>query len=534
VSEHLLITPAELDAADASHDLPAFIRQAWPIVEPSTPYMHNWHIDLMCEYLDAVRLGEITRLIINVPPRYMKSNTVSVFWPCWEWTQHPELRYLFCSYAANLSTKHSLDRRRILESAWYQKLWPHVVITTDQNLKTEYENTARGVMFSTSVGGVVTGKGGNRIVIDDPLDPRRAYSDANRNSANTFFDMSLTTRLNDKRRDAIVLVMQRVHDEDLTGHILSRTEESWTVCKVPATEERDTVVTFPRSGREIMRKAGEPLWPEREGLAQLAQMKIDLASHGYAAQYQQDPAPPEGAMIKSEWWVEYRCAPTAFEEIMESWDMAFKDTRTSDFVVGQVWGRVGANIYLLDQVRGQWDIMRTIEHMIALSARWPEALLKLIEDKANGPAIIQLLNGRMPGIVAVTPTDSKMARCAAVAPAIEAGNVHIPDPRFIPDAEWVQDFLLEFSRFPLGVHDDQVDAATQALERLVASSTSSGISIGIIGGRIGHGVFAGSNLPRPQISSAYGGSNLPDPYGSPAGGSNLPGGARPGKHHNIW
>jgi predicted phage terminase large subunit-like protein len=484
--------------------------------------MHNWHIDLMCEYLDAVRLGEITRLIINIPPRYMKSNTVSVFWPCWEWTGHPELRYLFCSYAANLSTKHSLDRRRILESAWYQKLWPHVVITSDQNLKTEYENTARGVMFSTSVGGVVTGKGGNRIVIDDPLDPRRAYSEAHRNGANTFFDLSLTTRLNDKRRDAIVLVMQRVHDDDLTGHILAKSDDEWTVCKVPVTEERDTVVTFPRSGREIMRRAGEPLWDEREGLKQLAQVKVDLASYGYAAQYQQDPAPPEGALVKSEWWVEYRILPTAYDEMLQSWDMAFKDTRTSDFVVGQVWGRVGSNIYLLDQVRGQWDIGRTINHMVELTAKWPEALLKLVEDKANGPAVIQLLNGRMPGIVAITPTDSKMARVVAISPALEAGNVHIPDPRYVIGSEWVADFLLEFSRFPLGTHDDQVDAASQALERLVASSTSAGISIGVINGRLGKGVYAGSNLPRPGLASAFGGSNLPNPYGGARDGSNLP------------
>ena len=526
---------ADVQREQAMRHLPEFIAQSWPIIEPATPYLDNWHIDLLCEYLEAVSAGEITRLIINIPPRYMKSNTVSVLWPCWEWTTHPALRYLFCSYAANLATKHSLDRRRILESEWYRSHWPHLVLTSDQNEKAEYENSARGVMFATSVGGTVTGKGGNRIIIDDPLDPRRAHSEAQRTAANEFFDRSLTTRLNDKKRDAIVLVMQRLHDEDLTGHLLQRSADAWTLCKVPALEDRPTVVSFPRSGRTIVRQAGAPLWPEREGAAQLAQMKVDLGSTDYAAQYLQEPAPPEGAMIKAEWWVEYRVLPQNFDELLQSWDMSFKDTKTSDFVVGQVWGRRGAESYLLDQVRGQWDIQRTIDAMLALAQKWPLALRKLVEDKANGPAIIQLLNSRLPGIIAVSPKDSKEARCAFVAPAIEAGNVHVPDPRFVAGAEWVEEFLLEFSRFPAGSHDDQVDAATQALQQLVQMTAAGPISIRIINGRLGQGVYGGSNLPNPRLASAFGGSNLPDPYGaSPRGGSNLPGGAPPGKPHHIF
>ena len=226
----------------------------------------------------------------------------------------------------------------MLESDWYRRFWPHVVLTSDQNQKTEYENTARGVMVATSVGGTVTGKGGNRIIVDDPIDPDRAASEVERNAANSFFDQTLSTRLDDKKHNPIVIVGQRVHLDDLCGHVLERSGESWTVVKLPATEERRTVVCFPRSGREVIREPGVPLWEAREGEGELARAKRELGSAAYAAQYQQDPAPPEGALIKAEWWVEYRTLPTAFDETLQSWDMAFKDTRPAT----SWWARSGA------------------------------------------------------------------------------------------------------------------------------------------------------------------------------------------------
>ena len=235
---------------EASRDLACFVREVWSIIEPGCPFQPNWHVALICEYLEAVSAGQINRLIINVPPRYGKSLIVTVLWPVWEWISHPELRYLFCSYSASLSVKHSLDRRRVLESDWYRARYPQVALVSDQNEKTEYENSARGVMFATSVGGTVTGKGGNRIIVDDPINPAQASSETERNSANSFFDQTLSTRLDDKKHNPIVIVGQRVHLDDLCGHVLERSGESWTVVKLPATEERRTVVYFPRSGRK--------------------------------------------------------------------------------------------------------------------------------------------------------------------------------------------------------------------------------------------------------------------------------------------
>lgn len=461
-----LLEEQRLRKASRPLSLVEFTAEAWPIVEPATDYLHTWHVDLIAEHLEAVTAGEITRLIINIPPRNMKSISVSVMWPCWEWgpMRRPELRYLFCSYAATLSTKHSLDRRRIIESEWYRDLWPHVALTTDQNVKTEYENTRRGVMISTSVGGAATGKGGNRVVVDDPVNPEEAYSDAKREAANDYVDRTLPSRLDDKRRDAMVIVMQRIHDDDVTGHVLARSlPGEWTHLCVPAEAPEHMQVVFPRSGRVVVRDPGELLWPEREGPDELAAMKRAMGTRDYEAQFNQNPAPPEGAMIKTDWFRYWRELPDGLTEWLQSWDMTFTDSDSSDYVVGQCWAKLGADKYLVDQVRGRWDMPKTVERVRAFCVKWPQAGLRLVEDKANGPAVVATLKREIGGFVPVTPKGGKIARLAAVSPDIEGGNVYIPDPALNP---WVEDYLFECSRFPFGAHDDQVDSTSQALQRL--------------------------------------------------------------------
>jgi len=261
--------------------------------------------------------------------------------------------------------------------------------------------------------------------------------------------------------------MQRIHDDDLAGHVLEESPDEWTVVKVPAEAERRTVVTFPKTLREIVREPGDILWPEREGRAELDSVKRLLGSRDYSAQYQQEPAPPAGAMVQTAWWRFYREAPANLEELMQSWDMTFKDTTGTDYVVGQVWGRRGAEKYLLDQVRDRMDFPTTLTAVRLITAKWPRAQLKLVEDKANGPAVIASLNAELGGFVPIEPDGGKVARVAAVSPAIEAGNVFLPDPAYVDagDRSWVPDYVLEWSRFPAGTHDDQVDASSQALNR---------------------------------------------------------------------
>jgi len=391
---------------------------AWDTLEPKNAYLHNSHIGLIAEHLEAVNQGDIKRLIINIPPRYMKSLCVSVMWPVWTWIQNPELRWIFASYSQSLATKHSIDRRQLIQSQWFQNRWSKLFkLTEDQNQKTEFMNNRRGHMISTSVGGTATGKGGDIIVVDDPHNPLEASSDLLRKKAIDFFDQTLTTRLDNKKNGSIVVVMQRLHEEDLTGHLLEQGD--WTHLCIPSIAESKTIYSFPVSKKEKIYVDNEALFPNRENIADLEKQKRALGSIAFAAQYQQRPTPAEGALIKKSWLRFYSDIPQKFDEVIQSWDLSFKDSENSDYVVGQVWGRIGANKYLLDQVRERLSFPDTIRVFKNMTAKWPKAYRKLIEDKANGPAIISALKNEISGIIAVNPTESKRARLSAITPQIE-------------------------------------------------------------------------------------------------------------------
>jgi predicted phage terminase large subunit-like protein len=456
-----------LSYRESERDLASFVRRAWSILEPTTPLQWNWHLDLLCDYLTAVARGECRRLIINVPPRSMKSLLCTVFYPIWRWCTEPQRRFMFVSYSEDLSTDHSLFRRNVLSSAMYREGWGHSVkFSKDQNLKTQYENTRRGVMFSTSITGSATGKGCDELIVDDPLNAKKAFSDQEREATNRNFDATFRSRLNDPATGAIIVVMQRLHDDDLTGHLLMQEPGTWTHLKLPAEFEQS--VRWEINGRSHECKAGQLLWPERFSHEVLKDMKAALGSWSYAGQYQQDPAPIEGGIIKREWIKYYRELPTTSADgspirssrWIQSWDCSFKDTRESNYVVGQVWRRIDSSYYLVDQVRERMDFVRTRQAIQQMTAKYPQATAKLIEDKANGPAVIASLRSEIDGIIRINPTDSKTGRLNAVSPLFEAGNVFLPEPSIAP---WVGDFAEELTRFPRAVNDDQVDACTQAL-----------------------------------------------------------------------
>jgi predicted phage terminase large subunit-like protein len=452
----------------AERSLRAFVEQAWHILEPDTPFLTNWHINLICEYLEAVTEGEITRLVINLPPRYMKSLLVSVLWPTWEWLRAPQMRWLFASYSESLSTKHSLDRRVVLQSPWYRDRWgDRFHLTSDQNEKAEYRNDRRGIMTATSVGGSATGKGGNRIVVDDPHNPAQAESDRQRQQAIDFFLTTLSTRLDDKRKGAIVVIMQRLHTRDLTAVCL---DQGYTSLIIPVEAEYPSILTFPRSGATITRAVGELLWPARESHDDLTRQKAALGSYAYAGQYQQRPSPRGGGLFKRSWWKYYAELPSDMQEHAQSWDLAFKGGGEHDFVVGLVAARRGADIYLIDRYKQHASFQETLAAMRQMSERYPEAHTILVEDNANGPAIIDTLNHEIGGIIAVTPEGGKYARASACEPQVEAGNVYLPSPtapngHSIPERAWVHDFVEQLAVFPQGDHDDDVDAFSQLLTR---------------------------------------------------------------------
>ena len=462
---HLAALQAERLKRAAERSLRAFVEQAWPILEPTTRFLPSWHIDLLCDWLEAVTEGECPRLVINLPPRYGKSLIVSVCWPTWEWVRRPDTRWVFTSYAEALAVQHSLDRRTLLQSPWYQGHWGSRVRLTDQNEKTEYWNHRRGRMLATSIGGTVTGKGGNRIVVDDPHSPLHAESDAYRQRAIEYFLRTLLTRLDDKRQGAIVVVKQRLHTGDLTATCLDLGYKH--VC-LPAVAETRTTIHFPRSPRVITREVGDLLWPAREGREEIAQRRLELGAYAFAGQYQQSPSPRSGGLIKRHWWRYYDELPNGIEEVVQSWDLTVKGGAGHDYVVGLVAGRRGADIYLIDRYKAQEGFQETLHSIRRMCKRYPAARRILVEDTANGPPVIATLRHEIRGIIPVKPKGGKFERASACTPAIEAGNVYLPRPtapngRRIPERAWVDDFIEQLAAFPKGAHDDDVDALTQLL-----------------------------------------------------------------------
>jgi predicted phage terminase large subunit-like protein len=314
---------------------------------------------------------------------------------------------------------------------------------------------------------------------DDLLNARDAYSDLKRKDANEFMTKTLATRLDNKFTGAIIVVMQRLHEDDPTGHLLANdTEGEWTHLCIREQEHERTVVHFPRSGREFVREADSLLWPEREGEKQIASVRTLLGTRDYNAQYQQDPAPAEGTMFKAHWFRYWVVLPK-LDEVIQSWDLSFSGGKDADFVVGSIWGKTGAERYLIDQVRAQADFPETLRLFRLMSAKHPQAHVKLVEAAANGAALISTLRKEIQGIIPVVPKGSKEVRAQAASAAAEAGNIYLPAISLEPLRldQWVTEWLDELTRFPVGRNDDQVDSFSMAMKRLskpllVATTTS--------------------------------------------------------------
>lgn len=435
-----------------------FVRAAWHVIEPSVEYMHNWHIDLIAEHLQSVHEGKIRRLILNIPPRHMKSLLASVLWPCWMWLDNPSLGMIFCSYEESLSIEHSEIRRMLINSDWYQQ-----IAGSDMRLvvssKKKFQNAAGGIMRATSVGGSITGKGGNVIVMDDAMDPNMAWSNAERTSAIRWINQSLMNRLNDKKKDKIVIVMHRLHEDDPVGNAESKSKD-WVKLSVPCPATETVEYTYPRSKKKIVYKEGDLLWPEREGEKEVEEQRVYLGPWAFAAQYQQSPSPLGGGILKRDWFKRYSQAdlPNPMMMIVASWDLTFKDTGDSD-VCGHVWGVSEVKRFLLDRVKRKMTFLETLSAIQALNESWnPD--VTLIEDKANGPAVINVLENKIAGLVPIDPgKSSKEERCHAISGQAEAGNIYLPQ-----DAEWSEQFLKTVCLFPAGKDTDDVDAMTQAIQ----------------------------------------------------------------------
>lgn len=443
-------------------DLRYFIARSLLACDPGARFLPNWHIDVIADHLEAAARGDITRLIINMPPRALKSQCVSIAWPAWLLGHDPSARIMAASYSAALSIRHSLDCRQVVTSDWYKRIFPRTILTHDQNEKHKFMTTKRGFRFATSVGGTATGEGANYLIIDDPMNPAQAMSTLQREHVKRWYDHTFSTRLNDKKRGVIVLVMQRLHMDDLTAHLLAK--GGFTQLSLPAiaTEQQ---IFHSASGTKI-RKPGELLHPAREDASLIARAKIELGAQAFSAQYQQQPLADEGSMISRAWFARHDVVPQNLR-IVQSWDTAIKAASHNDASVCLTFAEGEGVSYLLDAYVARLEypeLKRAATRMAELYK--PHAIL--IEDKASGQQLLQDLKREtsLP-IIASSSAQNKITRFAAVSAMIEAGRLSLPK-----NAPWLAAFEQEVLQFPHAKHDDQVDALTQYLDFLRKSQFS--------------------------------------------------------------
>lgn len=453
------------EMAKATESLKYFTLHAWPIVEPFTKFIPGWHIDAICEHLQAVSAGAIKKLIITIPPGHMKSLTTCVTWPAWVWINNPWLRCMFSSYSSALSVRDHNKTRMLLGSTYYKRNWGEL-FTIIKESEHKIENDKTGFRIASSVGGLGTGERVHLSVSDDLLRANDAHSGAMRQQAIEHL-RAMSTRAVDPATYSQVLIMQRLHEQDPAGWLLS-TDSGWEHLCLPAEfEGRHRSVTSV-DWKDPRKEIGELLWPAMYPAQELKRLKLALGSYGAAGQLQQNPAPLEGGVIKRDWWGRFNVdqRPASFDSIIISGDPAFKDYKTSSKVALQVWGRVGRFRYLIDRICRNMGIVETLSAIRELHAVWHrvekglviDAIL--IEDKANGPAIIEVLQKELSNVIGVEPRGSKIARALSVAPQIEAGSV------YIQNEPWGDEVIDAWTFIPNGSEWDDIDAASQALDYL--------------------------------------------------------------------
>jgi predicted phage terminase large subunit-like protein len=439
-------------------DLNSFIAKAFSTVSPGEPYRPNWHIDSIAEQIEGVHAGRTRRLLINQPPRSLKSISVSVAYVAWAIGHNPARRIIVCSYSGDFAAELHRQFRMVVTAQWYGELFPEVAWAKETNL--ELITTKGGGRIATSIGGTLTGRGADIIVVDDPLNANEAHSESARKRVIDWFGGTLVSRLNDKQVGAIIVVMQRLHEEDLAGHLLG--QGGWYHLDLPAIAEEDQAIAL-TSGRTHFRGRGDVLHPARENLQTLERIKSEIGSLLFSAQYQQRPVPIEGNLIKRAWFQHYETppSPTHQTRVVQSWDVAMSTGANNDYSVCTTWLAQGADAFLIDVFRKRLEYP-DLRRMVAELATQRGAETILIEEAGPGLSMLQDLRtsfpGNLPRPIGIKPLGSKIDRMVQQSAKIEGRQVHLPK-----NAPWLADFLQELLSFPNGRHDDQVDSVSQFL-----------------------------------------------------------------------
>jgi len=467
-------------AAHLKKDFAAFCRAAWPHLHPGAKLSWTAGHDLICEYLMLVWQKKLTRLIVNCPPRFSKSTIVNICFPCWVWLQDPRKDFLCCSYEIDLALNMNLDRRRLMDSKWFRELFADAfTLATDRSQAGDFSNTSGGKMQAASVNSKAQGRGGDIVICDDPLSADFAYSESARTETNLWFVNQLPQRLNSPSDSAIVVIMQRLHQNDPTGFLLAQEESDWTLLKLPLVAEEDQEIVFPVSGRIWHRKKNDCLDPKRWSAKAIRQRQQNRLV--WSGQFMQEPSPTAGNIIKADEILFYGGRdpqtgaldpglPEEFERKIVSVDCSFKDSTGSDYVALIVIGIVGSRRYLLHVVNARLDLAGTINEIRNARAVHGPISATLIEDAANGPSVINALKDEVPGLVPVTPQGGKMSRLVAASPEFQAGNWAIER-----NGPWTHKVVEQLTMFPVARHDDLCDAISQAAIWLQANTYELGL-----------------------------------------------------------
>ena len=448
------------DLANALYrtDFGAFCYRAFEALNPGQRLIANWHIDTICYAVQQIVIGAVRkRLVLNLPPRTLKSLIVSVALPAWLLGRAPGTRIICASYSDELTTKFSRDCRALLETAFYKSVFPATRLNPKKAAEGEFETTKRGSRLATSVGGTLTGRGGSVLIVDDPIKANDADSEVARRSAIEWFRNTALSRLDDPAQSLICIAMQRLHVDDLAGILI---EQGWPKLVIPAIccEAADYLIS---EGEVYHRPVGQLLQPERDSLEALEELKREVGSRVFAAQYQQNPTPPEGNMIKAAWLGRYDASPDRknFQRVVLTCDPAGKAGAHNDFTAITVVGLHKQAFYMLDVTRGHWTVMQMRQRVIELAAQWQVDLV-IVEDTSSGMGLIQLLKEQPRlDVVGRKPDTDKVTRMSRQQGRFEAGRILLPN-----DALWLADFENELLAFPGGRYDDQVDALLLFLE----------------------------------------------------------------------
>ena len=478
-----------------------FAKEAWGQIDPA-PLIWDIHMDAMCAGLQAVADGRIQDLLINIPPGHAKSMVASVLWHVWRWVRDPSWQLLCASYEVGLATRDAVKARELMGTQWFVERFGKVDFKADQDLKQFYANTSGGHRQSLGAGGKATGYRGDTLLVDDPLKAEDAYSEIARATVKRWFSETMESRFNDQLTRERVIIMQRLHEDDLSAHVLK--QGGWQHLCLSAEfdpDERCTIVakdgsvvwTDPRTVR------GQPLFPAKFPVEVLAKLKIAMGAYAFSAQFLQRATPATGGVIKRAWtnnrWhypgQTYSTPPLAQDGApfnlrpiplqFDSWelhcDATFKNTANSDFVACEVWARKGPDLYLVDMIWKRMGFTETMTALLSLKAKWRKIGAVCIEDKANGSAIVEVFKQSISGVIPIEPEGGKEARIHAASLYFESGNVWLP-----MDHPQIGEFIEEACSFPMAKYDDAIDCAAQAINRMLTKSDLAWLELLVEGG----------------------------------------------------